>query len=598
MTKTFQAIKALLPLIRLYPWSIPATIVLGILSSLSEGLGISLFIPLLQSIQQTGSQTASGNFFLNSINHIFSGISSDYRFLLIAGFIFACILLKSCLAYSNATLFAWLNSQISHRLRSGIFNQLLSVSYSYLESNDTGRFINTLATETWQTSRALSVFVNLIIDVCTILVFAVFLLLISWRLTLWVSVAIVLISITIQTVTRQVKSLGQAAVQANKSLADRVWEGLGGMRVIRAFGRESYEQSRFDGASERVRSSFFKLDMLSGIVSPLSETLSAALLLFILVVALKADQATLPTLLTFVFILYRLQPKVKQVDGSRVALASLISSVEDVNALLDRSDKPYLVSGKIPFQGLQRSISFEAVTFHYDTHKQPAVQDISLYIPQGKTTALVGPSGAGKSTLVSLLCRFSDPDAGEITVDGCPLSHLDLNSWRNRIAIVSQDIYMFSTTIRENIAYGRLEATDDEIVVAAQLANAHEFIVQLPYGYETNVGDRGVRLSGGQRQRIALARAIIRNPEILILDEATNALDSIAEDLIQEALKTLSQNRTVIVIAHRLSTIEQADQIIVLNEGRVAEQGNLQQLLDIDGLFSKLYQLQYRNTQV
>lgn len=597
MVKTFQAIKSLSPLIKLYPWAIPAIVVLGILSSLSEGLGISLFIPLLQSIQQTGSPTASGNFFLNSINHVFSGISSESRFLALAGFIFFCVLLKSCLVYSNAALFAWLNSHISHRLRSGIFNQLLSVSYSYLESNDTGRFINTLATETWQTSRALNVFVNLIIDSCTVLVFAVFLLLISWRLTLWVSVAIVLISITIQIVTRQIKSFGQVAVQANKLLADRVWEGLGGMRVIRSFGRESYEQSRFDRASERVRTTFFKLELLSSIVSPLSEVLSAALLLLILVIALKESQATLPTLLTFVFILYRLQPKVKQVDGARVGLASLISSVEEVTALLDRSDKPYLVSGKIPFSGLQQGILFEAVTFRYNADEPPAVQDISLYIPQGKTTAFVGPSGAGKSTLISLLCRFSDPTAGEIFVDGCPLRQLGLNSWRNRIAIVSQDIYMFSTTIRENIAYGELEATDDEIIAAAQLANAHDFIQQLPYGYETNIGDRGVRLSGGQRQRIALARAIIRNPEILILDEATNALDSIAEDLIQEALKTLSQNRTVIVIAHRLSTIEQSDQIIVLDRGRVVEQGNLQQLLDQRGLFTQLYQLQYRNSQ-
>jgi ATP-binding cassette, subfamily B, bacterial MsbA len=409
-----------------------------------------------------------------------------------------------------------------------------------------------------------------------------------------VSVAIVLISLTIQFVTRQAKSIGQVAVQANQSLADRMWEGLGGMRVIRAFGREGYEQKRFDRASERVQRSFFKLEMISGIVSPLSETLSAALLLLILVVALRANQTALPTLLTFVFILYRLQPKVKQIDGARVALASLTGSIAEVTALLDRSDKPYLISGHVPFQGLEQEIQFKEVTFHYNTHEPPAIQKISLCIPHGKTTAFVGPSGAGKSTLINLLCRFSDPTIGEIYVDGCPLRQLQLHSWRDRFAIVSQDIYMFSTTIRENIAYGRLDATDDEIIKAAQLANADEFIRQFPSGYETHIGDRGVRLSGGQRQRIALARAIIRDPEILILDEATNALDSIAEDLIQEALKTLSRNRTVIVIAHRLSTIEQADQIIVLNQGQVVEQGNLQQLLAHQGLFTQLYQLQNR----
>ncbi|MBD0304232.1 MAG: ATP-binding cassette domain-containing protein, partial [Tolypothrix sp. T3-bin4] len=184
---------------------------------------------------------------------------------------------------------------------------------------------------------------------------------------------------------------------------------------------------------------------------------------------------------------------------------------------------------------------------------------------------------------------------GEIYIDDCPLRELNLTDWRHQIAIVSQDVYMFSTTVLDNIAYGRLDATQNEIIAAAKLANAHEFIMQLPQGYDTKVGDRGVRLSGGQRQRIALARAIVRNPQILILDEATNALDSISEHLIQEALNTLSQNLTVIVIAHRLSTIEQADQIIVVNEGRVIEQGNLQELLEQDGMFAQLYNLQSRN---
>jgi ATP-binding cassette, subfamily B, bacterial MsbA len=275
----------------------------------------------------------------------------------------------------------------------------------------------------------------------------------------------------------------------------------------------------------------------------------------------------------------------------------LMSSVEDVNQLLDRSDKPYLTSGQIPFEGLQHAIAFECVNFCYSPQDKPAVQDISICIPKGKTTAFVGPSGAGKSTLISLLCRFFDPIDGDIYVDGCSLRQFDLDSWRSRIAIVSQDIYMFSTTIRENIAYGRLDATENEIIAAARLANAHEFITRLPYGYETRVGDRGMRISGGQRQRIALARAIVRNPEILILDEATNALDSIAENLIQEAIYQLSENRTVIVIAHRLSTIEQADQIIVLEDGRVIEQGNLQHLLKLNGLFTRLYHLQYNNTR-
>jgi len=595
--KESKAIKTLLPLLKLYSWGIPTIIILGIFSSLSEGLGISLFIPLLQGLDQTNAQTINGNFLLRIFNQLFIHFPPNTRLIIIALCILGAVLLKNCLSYSNSILFAWLNSQIGHRLRSDIFNQFLTVNCSFLEGKESGKLMNTLATETWRTSQALGVLVNLIINICTILVFTTLLLLISWQLTILVAVSLGLISVLIQFLTRQVKSLGQQAVEANKTLGSRMWEGFAGMKIIRTFGRESYEQERFDVTSKEVRDTFLKLDMLSGMVNPLSEVLSVILLLSILVIVLLQDQTTLPTLLTFIFILYRLQPQVKQLDSGRVSLVALTSSVEDVMSLLDSSDKPYIRSGQIPFEGLQQAICFKSVTFCYNAHETPAIQDISICIPRGKTTALVGPSGAGKSTLIGLLYRFYDVTEGEIYVDDCPLQQLNLDAWRSRMALVSQDIHMFSATVRENIAYGRLEATEEEIIAAAKLANAHDFISQFPYAYETKVGDRGVRLSGGQRQRIALARAIVRNPEILILDEATNALDSIAENLIQEALNTLSQNRTVIVIAHRLSTIEQADQIIVMEEGRVSEQGNLQHLLKLNGLFAKLYHLQYRNAQ-
>jgi len=593
--KESKVIKTLLPLLKIYPWAIPTIVILGVLSSFFEGLGISLFMPLLQSLSQTDSQTASSNFFIDILNRIFINISTNNRFIIIALCILVSIVLKNCLVYSNTILFGWLNSRIGHRLRSGIFNQFLTVTYSFLEGHDSGKLINTLASETWRTGQALSTLVSLIITICTITVYVFLLLLISWQLTLTVSFLMVLISLVIQLVTRSVKTLGEQAVEANSALGNRMWEGLAGMKVIRSFGRESYEQERFDVISKTVRKTFLKLDILSGAVGPISEVLSAVLLLCILVIALLQDRSSLPTLLIFIFILYRLQPQVKQLDSARVGLIALTSSVQDVTYFLDHSDKPYIRSGHIDFKTLEQGIYFESVNFSYNPLEKPALQNISMCIPKGKTTAIVGPSGAGKSTLIGLICRFYDLTSGEIYVDRSSLQELNLTEWRNQIAIVSQDVYMFSTTVLENIAYGRLDATEKEIIEAAKLANAHDFIMQLPEGYNTKVGDRGVRLSGGQRQRIALARAIVRNPQILILDEATNALDTISEHLIQEALNTLSQNRTVIVIAHRLSTIEQADQIIVLNEGRVVEQGHLQQLLEQKGLFAQLYHLQYRN---
>jgi subfamily B ATP-binding cassette protein MsbA len=232
------------------------------------------------------------------------------------------------------------------------------------------------------------------------------------------------------------------------------------------------------------------------------------------------------------------------------------------------------------------------VRFHYEPDEPPALDDVSLTIPAGRTTALVGPSGAGKSTLVKLLFRFYDPDEGTVTVDGRPLPELALGSWRDRIALVSQDVFLFNATVRENIAYGRPGATDAEVEEAARRADAHAFIRRLPQGYDTELGDRGVRLSGGQQQRITLARAIVRNPELLILDEATNALDSRSERLIQDALDLFGEGRTVVIIAHRFSTIEQADHIVVLEGGRVREEGDRESLLAHEGLFSELLALQ------
>lgn len=593
MIRDIRAIRRLTPLLGVYPWSIPALILLGILSSLSEGFGISLLIPFLQSVIQNTQTSGSNNSFVAFLDRIFVPVPPDYRLIVIPVCILLSVLLKNIVLYINRSLFAWLNAQISHRLRSDTFRQWMSVSVSYLDKQESGRLLNIMASETWQTSRALETLVNLMICICTIAVFAVLLFFISWQLTLLVGVAAFLISCIVRWVTRQIEGIGQQAVQSNAALSIRMCEGLSGMKTIRAFGHEAYEQQQFDQASDRVRHIFTRLAIFSGSVNPLYETLSALLVIGILIIALTHNQSTLPSLLTFLFILYRLQPQFQLLDHYRVTLLSLASSVQEVMSFLDRTDKPYLSLGHLPFHGLQQGIEFRSVSFQYDQGDRLALQDVSIRLPRGQMTALVGTSGAGKSTLVSLICRFYDPSSGEIYIDGLPLKQLNLQDWRNCIAIVSQDVHVFSATIRENIAYGNLEATEADIIAAAKKANAHEFIGQLPQGYDTPIGDRGVRLSGGQRQRIALARAIIRDPEILILDEATNALDTLSEHLIQTALDAFSRNRTVIVIAHRLSTIERADQILVLEDGNVVEQGNLDTLLLQNGLFAQLYQLQY-----
>ncbi len=485
---------------------------------------------------------------------------------------------------------------MSFRLRSEVFNQLLSVSQSFLDTNQAGKLLNTLENHTWSVSEAIEHIVGLIINVCTVFALSILLLLISWKLTLLVAVGLLLIWFMMRQIAGSASKLGQQEVKVYDALAIRMLEGFYGMRMIRAFGRESYEQDRFDQASNQVRIIQLKLARLFGIVGPLSEVLFVALFICILYVLLQ-NKFNVSVLLSFLFILYRLQPQVQGLDSACVELVALTAPVEDVMSFLNRSDKPYIRSGRISFKGLKQAIVFKSVSFRYNPGEKFVLQDLSIHIPRGKTTAIVGPSGAGKSTLVNLICRFYDVTEGEIYVDDYSLRQLNLTSWRGRIAIVSQDVHIFSTTVRENIAYGRLDATEEEITAAAIQANAHKFISKLPQDYNTMLGDQGIRLSGGQRQRIALARAFIRNPEILILDEATNALDSVSEGLIQEAVSTFSQNRTVIIIAHRLSTIEQANQIIVLQDGQVIEKGNLQHLLKLNGLFAKLYHRQYLNTQ-
>lgn len=598
--KEWAVWRRLFPLLRLYPWAIPTIVALGMLASLFEGLGISLFIPVLQSLMQETPQPPQQSPLLQFLFRLVEGMAVrdsqgetlHERLWILPALILLCILAKNGLSYSNRVLSAWLQAQISHRLRSQVFQQLMRVGYGYLETQDSGQLMNTLGGETWRTGQAVAHLINLITTLCTTVVYAALLLLISLPLTLVIGVVMAVISLIIQWVTRHIHQLGQRVVTANANLGLRMYEGLVGMRTIRAFGREDYEQQQFDHSSRRLRQTMLRLDMLSATVSPLYEVLSSLLVLAILVVAVQHNRAFLPVLLTFLFILYRLQPQMQLIDSYRTALQSLAGSIDDVFRFLATQDKPFIQSGALPFRGLRQQISLEAVSFYYTGQTHPALSQVSLVIPVGKTTALVGPSGAGKSTLINLICRFYDPTMGEIRVDGQLLSALNLADWRTHIAIVSQDVHIFNATIAENIAYGRLDATRDEIRVAAQQAHADAFIRQLPQGYDTPVGDRGMRLSGGQRQRLALARAIIRNPDILILDEATNALDSIAEHLIQEALDLFSRDRTVIVIAHRLSTIEHADQIVVLENGRIVEQGTLDSLLHQEGLFSQMYRLQ------
>jgi len=593
MIVILRALKALFPLLRLRPWVLSAMILLGVMAALSEGLSISLFIPLIQNQMGPGASDMMGK-----LGALYQGVPRETRLLWMGLSILLCVVLKNVLSYSYSLLVQNVSASIGHRLRCGVLHQLLSVSQSYLDTHDSGKLLNTLGTDTWQVSSAFTVLAGMAIDVCMTLTLSGLLLLISWKLTLVTGCLLLLISQIVQFLTRSVKQLSRQATAANARLAQRMLETFHGTRLIRAFGRENYEEDRFDAASRQVTKIFWRMERVSGLVHPVSEILAASLLLGILVVMTMRAPGQMAASVTFLILLYRLQPRIRQLDGDRVALSAFSASVEEVKRLLDETDKPYLIGGARVPTSIEKEILLENVSLRYNAEENSALENVSCSIKIGETTALVGPSGAGKSSLISLICRFYDPSSGRVVIDGVPLPELDLAWWRSQIALVSQDIILFNASVAENIRYGKLGATHEELVEAAHKAHALEFIEDLPDGFETPLGDWGMRLSGGQRQRLALARAFIRDPKILILDEATNSLDLISEKVIQDALEEFGHDRTVLIIAHRISTIEHADKVIVLDEGKIAESGSVHELLANGDLFSRFYALQLRKTAI
>jgi subfamily B ATP-binding cassette protein MsbA len=372
-------------------------------------------------------------------------------------------------------------------------------------------------------------------------------------------------------------------------------EFINGIRTVQAFAAQEFERKRFDKANSRLVKAATQAMSLHILIQPLSEGVATTILIGILIVTFTTlipnGQMQPASLLTFLFVLFRLMPTVREVNGARAQLSSFQGALNNIKELLRVDNKTYLQDGKTQFLGLRQAIQFVSVDFGYNPSNS-VLRDITLTIKRGQMTALVGASGAGKTTLADLIPRFYDPTKGKILIDGVDLREFEIKSLRQKLAVVSQDTFIFNTSVWNNIAYAMEEVDKAAILEAARLANALEFIEEMPEGFETVLGDRGVRLSGGQRQRIAIARALLRNPEILVLDEATSALDSVSERLIQESLEKLAVGRTVIAIAHRLSTIVRADKVVVLERGCIVEEGSYQELLEQRGELWKYHQMQ------
>lgn len=573
-----------------------SALVFTILAAIFEGTTVGLIASFLQVLTNPEKPPIETGIEWFDTIFLATQATPATRIYRLSAIILVAIWLRSLLNYLGAYYSRLSQSNLCDRLRKRLFDQFQSLNLSYYSTSRSGDLINSLTTEITQLKQAFNVFANLITRGSTLIAYVVSMFWLSWQLSIAAIALYTLLSVGLSTLIARVREASFEVPKANGEVASIAIQFINGIRTIKGSATETFEQKRFYRASSNIIEAEDRVATISAMVHPLAEGAASTILIIMVVVAfalfISKGNLQASSLLTFMFILFRMMPLVAQINGARENLGRFQGSINNIQDLLKTGDKPYLNNGHLKFPGLRQGISFKSVSFAYEANNL-ILKDIDLTIEKGKITALVGGSGAGKSTLADLIPRFYDPIKGSILVDGENLKHFDITSVRSRMAIVSQDTFIFNASVKDNIAYGKEAIDERDVWKVAEQAHAVEFIKELPEGLNTVLGDRGVRLSGGQRQRIAIARALLRNPDILILDEATSALDSVTEQLIQESLEKLAQGRTVIAIAHRLSTIAKADKVVVLKQGRIVEQGNYQDLLKRQGELWKYHQMQY-----
>jgi len=594
-TQFWQDNRLVLREARRFPGLAMAVVVLPICIAVFEGFGIGSLLVFLQTLVSPDAapmQTGIEWFDVWVLGIRESKMSQLFR---VSGLILGTSLIRSGFNYFSGYSTEVFRLRIVNRLQTRIFEQLQALSLSFFGQIKMGDILNTLTAEIEQLKMSIGLLSFLFTRCLVLSVYAVVVLLISWQLSIVAILLFLLAGVGVSTLNRKVREASFPISQARSNLTAIASEFLGGIKTVQTFASQDYERTRFYRASQEVLNTSSRIARRSSLVRPLTEAAATCILVGMIVagvaIFVQSGQLQIASLLTFFFILSRLVPAIQDVNTCFTNLNAAQGSVRKIEDLLDTTDKPYLQNGHRRFDGLQRSLEFVAVTFGY-TPSEPVLKDITLTIEKGQTVALVGSSGAGKSTLADLIPRLYDPTEGEVLLDGVNLREFDIRSVRQKMAVVSQDTFIFNATVKENIAYALDQVDVADVIEAAKQANAWGFIEEMPEGLDTVLGDRGVRLSGGQRQRIAIARALLRNPDILILDEATSALDSVSERLIQESLEKLSVGRTVIAIAHRLSTIANADKVVVMEQGKIIEQGTYQELLALRGKLWNYHQIQ------
>jgi subfamily B ATP-binding cassette protein MsbA len=599
-----DVLRRLLPYLRPFRGQLLLGVLTTFLASALDGAMVVVLVPLLKHLFGSAGPLDPGSTRLEEVLDrlmapILAGTTPDQAVGRIVVLMVGVLLLKNVMSYATSQIRVAIQEGLVRDLRKDLFDHLLVLPLGFFQRTRGGQLVSTVITEVDQTKGVVTAslttfFENLVVVAVTLVVLG----LTSWRLTLVFLAAAPILVIGIQVLLRRLRRHSRARAKERGSITALLAERIGAIKLIRAYGGEAQESEAFGRQADTYRRRVLRTQRYSSLTSPVTEIFGGVMLVLVLWAATKpglvgGQPLSAESTIVFLVAALRLMRPLKALTQFPAGLALALGSAEQVFALLDTP------AGESPRPGeraarFESEITYDRVEFRYDADG-PVLHDVSFVLPRGKVFAVVGPSGAGKTTLADLLPRFYDPTGGRILMDGVPLTGLSRRSLRALMGVVSQDTVLLNDTVHANIAYGSEGATRAQVEAAARAANAEEFIVGLPEGYDTMLGERGTRLSGGQRQRIAIARALLRDPPILILDEATSALDTESERLVQQAIDRLMADRTVLVIAHRLATVRNADQILVLEEGRLVERGGHEVLHANGGTYRRLYDLQFHS---
>ena len=573
---------------------------LGFLISVLETLGIAFFIPLFQveGLSQYFERLpvwARGamDFLINS--------DLSRRLIILAVLIVGIYVMRLILLYIVARMSLSLRLTVVRKYLLECMEKLMHSGMGFYNAR---RIADLQLLFKWHIESHLGeivlLFCNSLPAVLTTVALIFVLFVVSWKITLPILALGSVATLIVSRLTTMLNTASHAHLAADLRFNKIILDILNGMKTIRIFAQEKRMLGVFMDETDKIGRAGHKVAELAVLIGPIFETVGMAIVaLILIIVALgpgrTGDRGVGLLILAFLIVLVRLIPSLKQINHARGTIMSRIASIKNIENFMRIVERGPEARGGYKVGRLSLGLEFQNVSFSYQRERALAIKGISFAIREGQKVGIVGRSGSGKTTIAELLLRFYDPTEGKIMVDGIDLREADTVAWRSRIGVVAQDVFLFNETIRTNIAFARPDATDDEIKAAARQAHIHEFILTLPQGYDTFIGERGVLLSGGQRQRIAIARAILNEPDILIFDEATSALDTESEKIIQEALAEISRGRTVILIAHRLSTVANCDWILVMDEGRIVEQGTHADLLKSNGKFMELVSAQTIN---